>query len=101
MKRHTVTLTERQLTLVRVALLQRLDRLKRKQDGYNMLNEHDLQSLQQLQASYDDIKAMMDTGGVLSLSELAKAQVPKEVRKTARQREIETLSRNADISEGL
>ncbi len=52
----TITLTERQLVLVRVALIQRLTRLKAKDWTAN--EPH-------LKRSHDDTLAMLEKGGVL------------------------------------
>jgi hypothetical protein len=56
----TVTLTERELTLIRVACLARLDRLTRAMEGYNPLNAGDAERLKDLQASYDETKALLN-----------------------------------------
>lgn len=61
----TVTLTKRELTLIRVACLLRLDKLKRAQEGYNPLNSGDAFWLGDLVKSYDETRALLDTGGVL------------------------------------
>lgn len=65
MKTITMTLNQRELVLVRVACLQRLDRLKRQLDSLCMVNPADVARLEGLQKSYAETKAMMDDGGVL------------------------------------
>lgn len=74
---HTITLTARQVTLIRVALLQRLDRLKTNMEGRNPAHPGDAVTLGCLKASYDETRAMMVEGGVLSLTALKEAPLLK------------------------
>lgn len=72
MKVHKVQLTERQATLIRVALLQRMDRVKLKLD--QKLNTPE--QLKIMQTSYDDMWAMLVAdSGVLSLQSLNSADI--------------------------
>jgi hypothetical protein len=56
----TVALTERELTLIRVACIARLDRITRAMEGYNPQNAGDAERLKDLQASYDDTKELVN-----------------------------------------
>lgn len=96
MKSHKLELTDRQVTLIRVALLQRMDRLKDNMEGRNPLHHGDASVAASLKASYDDMRAMLDSGGVLSLGALNAADATKRSIEAARkigQGEIEDLAK--------
>lgn len=61
----TIDLTERELVLVRVALIQRLDRLKRKAEG---CAKSDPVRADAMMHSYQETKQMLEAGGKLVLT---------------------------------
>lgn len=63
---YKITLTDREVTLIRVALTQRVKRLE--QRGEKLSESY----LETSQRSYLETKAMLGTGGVLALDTLAK-----------------------------
>jgi hypothetical protein len=80
MRTHTITLTPRQVTLIRVAMLQRLDRIK----------DH---ALPQVRASYDETRAMLLDDGPLSLVALKeRAPTAAEIGSPHRQRDLSDLT---------
>jgi hypothetical protein len=83
-KIHKLELSDRQVTLIRVALLQRMSRLKDGMEQRNPLHRGDAGELARDKASYDDMRAMLDTGGTLSLGALNAADVTKASIEAAR-----------------
>lgn len=65
-KTWTLKVTERELTLLRVACLQRLDRLKVVPNAI----------AEEMQGSYDATRAMMDVGGCLHRPTIEEANLP-------------------------
>lgn len=53
-----VPLTARELVLIRVALMQRLDRLKEREEGRNPLNRSDAEYLAGIRQSYDETRKL-------------------------------------------
>lgn len=95
MKIHKLELTDRQVTLIRVALLQRMSRLKAGMEQRNPLHRGDARELARDKASYDDMRAMLDTGGALSLVALNVADVTKSSIEAARRigQDIEDMAK--------